>query len=124
MFLLCVYCLTGFRDFKDCGGKRIPDTLKPLLTAVGTLVVSTAACERGFSQMNVVMDATRCSLNVARLSKLLFVKCNGPPLARFKPDDYVRTWLTKRHSAADDSKARASITTDKHSAYDSLWSIF
>jgi len=57
--------LSGFREFKDTGGKIIPENLLPLTLAVDTLVVSTAARERGFSQLNVVMDTTRSWLSIA-----------------------------------------------------------
>jgi len=47
-----------FRDYLDNGGKRTPDDLKPLLLAVDTVPVCTAECERGFSQMNLIMSPT------------------------------------------------------------------
>jgi len=57
--------LSGFLEFKDTGGKIIPENLLLLTLAVGTLVVSTAALERGFSQLNVVMGTTRSWLSIA-----------------------------------------------------------
>jgi len=57
--------LSGFREFKDTGGKKIPENRLPLTLAVDTLVVSTAACELGFSQLNVVMDTMRSWLSIA-----------------------------------------------------------
>ena len=78
------------------------------------LIVSTAACERGFSQLNFVMDTTRSSLSVPRVSNLLFIKVNGHPLTRFKPESYVKSWLLKDHTTASDFKARSrSMTKDK-----------
>ena len=38
-----------------------PEELKPLLQAVNTLVITTAECERGFSQMNI-LTTTRSTL--------------------------------------------------------------
>lgn len=35
-----------------------PEDLKPLLQAVNTLVISTAECERGFSQMNILTTSS------------------------------------------------------------------
>ena len=91
-----------------------------------TLVVSTAARERGFSQLNVVRDATRSSFSVPRVSKLLFIKVNyGPPLTRFKPESYVKSWLIKDHTTASDSKARSrSMTNNKTDPVEeSMWAI-
>jgi len=98
--------IQGFREYKDNGGKRCPNDLVPLKRAIGTLVVSTADCERGFSQMNVIMTPTRNSLTINRLSNLMFIKCVGPPLTLFKPLSYVKTWLVKGHVTSDDIKAR------------------
>ena len=44
----------AYRDFKDSKGSVIKPLMQALLSAIGTLPVSTAACERGFSRMNVV----------------------------------------------------------------------
>ena len=71
---------------------QAPEELKPLLQAVNTLVISTAECERGFSQMNI-LTTTRNTLEVKSMSALLFIKCVGPPLQMFKPDVYVKSWL-------------------------------
>jgi len=100
-----------FREFKDNGGKYVSNSLFPLKKAVSTLVVSTAECERGFSQMNVIMSPIRTSLAISRLFKLLFIKCAGLPLNRFSPLPQVKTWLTKGHCSSDDTKAR-SCTVD------------
>ena len=98
-----------------------PEELKPLLQAVNTLVISTAECERGFSQMNI-LTTTRSSLEVKSMSALLFIKCVGPPLNKFRPEVYVKTWL-QSHCLANNPKARArKIETKKHD-YENLWKL-
>lgn len=82
-----------------------PKELKPLLQAVNTLVISTAECERGFSQMNIV-STTKSALEVKSMSALLFIMCVGSPLKMFKPDVYVKSWL-QSHCLANNQKARA-----------------
>lgn len=79
-----------------------------LTTALQTIPVSSSECERGFSQMNLIMTHSRASLSVETISALLFLKLNGPPLTRFEPSKYVESWLLRgRHSALDmNSKAR------------------
>jgi hypothetical protein len=54
-----------------------------------------------------IMNSLRTSLSVRRLSNLLFIKCNGPPVSKFDPKQYVELWLRQNHVSADDSKARA-----------------
>ena len=44
----------AYRDFKDSKGSVIKPPMQALLSAIGTLPVSTADCEREFSRMNVV----------------------------------------------------------------------
>jgi hypothetical protein len=100
-------CIQGFRQFIDDGGKHYSDDILPLRKAIRSLVVSTADCERGFSQMNIVMTSSRTSLSIPRLSALMFIKCVGPPLNRFNPLPYVKTWLLKGHVTSNDTKARA-----------------
>ena len=47
----------AFSDFKDSGGRSIPNNLKPLLNSVDTIpAISTNECERGFSAMNVILS--------------------------------------------------------------------
>ena len=45
----------AFRVYKENGGKCIPPDLQPLMLAIETIPVCTADCERGFSQMNLIM---------------------------------------------------------------------
>jgi len=119
-------CIQGFRNFKDCGGKRSDALLLPLNKAISSLVVSTADCERGFSQMGLIMCSTRTALGISRLSKLLFLKCVGPPLSKFNPSPYVNSWLLKGHVTADDNKARSCDKQDQNlqeQKYEGLWNV-
>jgi len=78
--------------------------LQNLINAVHTLPVSTAECERGFSQMNLICTPTRSLLSVEHMSAL---NMSGPPLAEWFPIAYVRTWLSKgRHAATDLGKGK------------------
>ena len=72
-------------------------TLTPLRNAVKTSVVSSADCERGFSQMNILATPIRSSLSMKTLSSLTFIKCVGAPPRLFDPSPYTRTWVTRNH---------------------------
>jgi len=85
--------IRAFRIFKENGGKRIPPELRPLLLALKTIPVCTTECERGFSQMNLIISRTRNSMLVSTASCLMFGKLVGPSLARFDPLPYVRSWI-------------------------------
>ncbi|KAK5648101.1 hypothetical protein RI129_002993 [Pyrocoelia pectoralis] len=57
-----------------------------------------------------IVKPLRTSLNIETIAALLFINCVGPPLMKFKPEKYVRSWLAKdtkynRHSA-DDTTSR------------------
>ena len=84
-----------YREMKDSAGKTIPPTMRKLICAIATLPVSTAACERGFSAMNIVCSPLRNSLSTAHISSLLFVSLVGPPVHEWKPAKYVSSWLAK-----------------------------
>jgi len=101
----------------------VPARLLPLILSTDSLVVSTAASERGFSQVNQIMGPTQSSLSVSRLSRSLFVKLNGRPLAQFKPESYVTSWLLT-HVTASDDKARSCLPKeDIDSSLQSLWAV-
>jgi hypothetical protein len=97
--------INGFRDFVDGGGRSLPDMLRPLMLCARTLPCSTAECERAFSCMNVLISPLRNSLLISNVSALLFIKINGPPLAKINFLPYVKLWLLN-HSSATDIHAR------------------
>ncbi|KAJ4944924.1 hypothetical protein JOQ06_013463 [Pogonophryne albipinna] len=76
----------GFREYKETRASRTPAAMEPLLKAVRTIAVSTSECERAFSCMNDILTAKRNALSVSRLSSLVFIKCNGPSLGQFNPE--------------------------------------
>ena len=67
-----------FRNYKD-GHDNINGALKKLSNRVNTLPISTAACERGFSKMNIVSSSLRSHLLIEHISALLFISICGPP---------------------------------------------
>lgn len=96
----------AFRAFVEGYGKMIPEDLKALLSSVGTIPVSTAECERGFSAMNLIITPARNSLSTSNVSALLFVKLVGLPLSKFEPLKYVKSWLSKGHHLGEDTNSR------------------
>ena len=91
--------------------------MNDLLMAVNTIAISSAECERGFSQMNLICTATRASLHVSTISSLLLLNLVGPPQNKFNPVPYVRSWIAKGHRCATDtqSKARSEEQTEEGS---------
>ena len=85
----------AYRDFKDSKSSVITPPMQALLSAIGTLPVSTAACERGFSKMNVVCSPLRSKLTVGHMSSLMFISIVGPPVLEWKPTSYVHSWIAK-----------------------------
>ena len=43
----------------------------------------------------------RNTLTAERISALLFIRINGPPVELFKPADYVKSWLLHHRDAED-----------------------
>jgi len=82
-----------FREFKDSKGLNVKQLMSRLVASVQTLPISTAACERGFSQMNIVCSDLRSSLTVAHMSSLMFIGIVGPPIHKWNPQSYVESWL-------------------------------
>ena len=66
------------------------------------LPISSADCERGFSQMNLYHTSGRNRLLVNSVNDLLMVGINGPPLESWDPAKYVISWLKSGHHGALD----------------------
>lgn len=116
--------LLSYSDFKDNQGRRIPTQLKPLFLCLRTLPASSADCERGFSEMNLVISPTRSSLSIKTTAALMFMKLNGPPLHIFDPLPYVKTWLAQGRRSADSTECMT--TLNKQYEYERLlfWQLF
>ena len=78
--------VSAFQDYVDSQGPRVPDDLQPLLRCCFCIPVSSSECERGFSQMNLVCTSVRNRLLIERISNLMFVKLDGPPMDAWNPD--------------------------------------
>lgn len=65
--------------------------------------------------MNNICTELRSRLLIKNISNSMFININGPPLQRWNPKDYVKSWLTS-HRDADDNKSRkvntSTITED------------
>lgn len=115
--------ITGFREYIYT--KTIPDSLIPLKRSIDSIAISSSECERGFSQMNLIITPLRSSLNISTVSGLLFIKINGPPLRLFNPEKYVDSWLISGHHSALAVQSKERSREDKHDE-DMLkfWTIF
>jgi len=92
------------------------------LTAIHSLPISTAECERGFSGMNLICTPLRSTLTVCHMSSLLFVSIVGPPLNQWNPATYVNSWLVSgRHAATDLGKAKSVKAPDAPLGRQAIW---
>jgi len=114
----------GYCDYRDTGGRQITQKLKPLVDAIKTIPCSTSECERGFSAVNLIMTDLRSTLTIQHVSALLFIKLYGPPLSKWKPQVYVRSWLAQHRSTTDTRTrvAAAAVEEDMQNP-DPLWDI-
>jgi hypothetical protein len=46
----------------------------PLLNAINNIPISTSECERGFSQLNLIVTPRRASLQLSPVANLMFIK--------------------------------------------------
>jgi len=73
-------------------GKAMMIKLRNFVQILQVSPVSSAACEQGFSQMNLHHTAVRNHLAVTTLSDLLIISINGPCLRVWNVDKYVLSW--------------------------------
>ena len=80
-----------FRDYKDGGGEQrtVKINLRQLFNCIATVPISTAACERGFSRMNIICTSLRSQLSPENLAALMFISLSGPPLPSWNPLPYM-----------------------------------
>ena len=116
-----IVTVNAFCDYYDNIGNRIPSDLKPLINCIEGIPCSSSECERGFSQMNLIMDEKRNRLTIEHVNSLLFIQLNGPPLPVWKPYEYCKSWLLYHHSAVD--KRGLKITSQYHRENE-LWKYY
>ena len=88
--------------WKKHDGRSMGQKLRKLVDLLKVLPVSSAECERGFSQMNLHHTSGRNRLLVSSVNNLLMVSVNGPPIHAFNAEKYVISWLKSgKHSAMD-----------------------
>ncbi|KII71888.1 hypothetical protein RF11_11886 [Thelohanellus kitauei] len=85
--------IRGFREYFT--KKTYPETLLLLIRATHTISISSSECERGFSQMNLIIPPIRASLMTKTVSSLIFITLVSPPLTFFEPSKYVDSWLLR-----------------------------
>ncbi|KAK7939074.1 hypothetical protein WMY93_002400 [Mugilogobius chulae] len=89
------------------------DKIQKVLTAVSTLPVSTAECERGFSAMNRALTDERNRMQICTLNALLFLSVNGPEITSFPAQMYAEMWINEGRHAADDARTGKEKTLPK-----------
>ncbi|XP_065671985.1 E3 SUMO-protein ligase KIAA1586-like [Hydra vulgaris] len=64
-----ITAVQGFREYISTGDcNKTPNDLQPLRTAINTLIVTTAECERFFSTLNIILSSLRNSLLIKTVS--------------------------------------------------------
>ena len=56
--------------------------------------------------MNLIVTPARNSLLTQNVSSLLFIKIVGPPLDKFEPLKYVKSWLALGHHLGQDTNSK------------------
>ncbi|KAL4104043.1 hypothetical protein QTP88_019356 [Uroleucon formosanum] len=72
------------------------------LNAVKILAITSAECERSFSSMNEIVSSKRSVLTSDHISSLAFINCTGPPINKFNPNMYIKTWILSGKRTADE----------------------
>jgi hypothetical protein len=91
-----------YATYKKTDGVDLGPKLKYLISVLTVLPISSADCERGFSQMNLYHTSGRNRLLVTSVNDSLMIGINGPPLNAWNVQKYVVSWLKSgRHGALD-----------------------
>ena len=86
-----------YKRKQSIGGK-----LQVLINLLKALPITSADCERGFSQMNLYHTPLRSGLLTATVSDLMMIGINGSPVSQWNAIKYVVSWLKSgKHGAMD-----------------------
>lgn len=88
--------------YKKSDGIQCGKNLKHRLSVLEVLPVSSADCERGFSQMNLYHTSERNRLLVSSVNDLLMIGINGPPITMWNAEKYAISWLKSGRRGALD----------------------
>jgi hypothetical protein len=100
--------IRGFRTYLV--ENKFPEELLVLKYVLSTFPISSSECERGFSQINLIVTPTRASLSTKTVSNLLSIRIVGPPLRHFLPVKYVDSWFLRGHHSAVHTKSKTRNT--------------
>ena len=92
----------GFAFFKRTNSAAVGEHLMILINLLHVLPISSADCERGFSQINLCHNSGSNRLLVSSVNDLLMIGVNGPPLEFQNVTKYVMSCLKAGHHGALD----------------------
>jgi len=98
--------IVDFAVFKQTDCALVGKNLTKLLNLLHVLPISSAECERGFSQMNLYHTKGRNRLLVSSMNDMLMVGINGPLLETWNAAKYVVSWLKAGHHGALDGSTK------------------
>lgn len=113
----------AFRRYKASKGTILKKELLDVITMLKMIPVCTAECERGFSQMNLILRTQRNCLAIPTLSSLMYCKLVGPPLQKFDPTRYLQKWLAKGHHTANDRNSKVAKPQEFSTQFVSVWEL-
>ena len=88
-----------YQKWKENTEPPVDSELMKLMNKIQILPYSSAACERGFSAMNLVWSDRRTQFQFETVEKILFLKCNGPDVQDFKEEDYIEEFIRHHRDA-------------------------
>ena len=88
-----------FRNYKMFG--EIDKEFRKFQDIANTLCISSADAEKGFSQMNFIINEMRSNLTIENASNLILIRCFGMPIKEFETNHCVKMWLSENHNLAN-----------------------
>ncbi|XP_015284601.1 PREDICTED: uncharacterized protein KIAA1586-like [Gekko japonicus] len=101
--------------------EEMPKPLSRLCHVFNTVAISSRECERGLSQMNLIVTPERSSLKIKTITSLLFIRMVGPPLQIFDPTTFVTTWLLQGYRSHLDTQSKTRKRAEESGDRMKLW---
>lgn len=111
-----------FEVFVSIKKIKINIGIKPLMTVINSIAISSSECEHTFSSMNIIVSPTRSKLISSHLSLLIFNHCVWPPLENLDPKSFV-SWIIRGKRSATETNClkRTKKDSNESNSFNSIW---
>jgi type III secretory pathway component EscR len=113
----------AFREFKYLKYSSTVLDLRPLLTIIKTIAISSSECKRAFSSMNIIVSTKINALNPKSISSLMLINCVRSLVHIFVPEPLLHHGYRRTNDELMKLTALSDKITKTCHSYVELWNV-